>query len=128
MELELKRLEPVLITIDGKEYPARMPNRAIKELAEMWGVKYFELFDKLASGSFELDEVFDVLYVTLKAGGVKVEREMFEDMDHDAFFIASVTSQIIELFDRTQKVENVLEDTKPEGGGEKKPKAAKKPQ
>jgi len=119
MEFELKRLEPVLIDIHGKEYPARMPNKAVKELCEMWGVKYFDLFDKLASGAFELNEVFDVLYVTLKSGGVNVTRDMFDDMDHDVNFVAEITPKIVELFDRTQKVESAIAD-EPEGADEKK--------
>ena len=111
MELELRRLEPVLINIHGREYPARMPNRAVKELTEMWGVKYFDLFEKLAGGAFELDEVLDVLYVTLKCGGVTgISREMFDDMDHDIEFVAEITPKITELFDRSQRVESVLED------------------
>lgn len=123
MEFELKRLEPVYIDIHGKEYPARMPNRAVKELEEMWSVKYFELFEKLAGGAFELDEILDILYVALKCGGVtNITRDMFEDMDHDVNFIVEVTPKILELFDRTQKVENLLEDKDPEGGdGKKKP-------
>lgn len=112
MEFELKRLEPVMISINGKEYPARMPNRAIKELCEMWGVKYFELFDRLAGDALELHEMLDVLYVTLKAGGVKLTRALFNDMEHDINFVSHITAKITELFDRTQSVENILEDTK----------------
>ena len=123
MELELIRLEPVLITIHGKEYPARMPNRAVKELSEMWGIKYFDLFEKLANGAFELDEIMDVLYVTLKSGGVtNISRDMFEDMDHDINFIAEVTTKITELFDRSQRVENMLEDSNGQGINDKKKK------
>jgi len=121
MDFELKRLDPVLIDIHGKEYPARMPNKAVKELCELWKVKYFDLFDKLASGAFELDEVFDVLYVTLKSGGVNIKRDMFDDMDHDINFVAEVTPKIVELFDRTQKVESETED-ETEDKTEKKPK------
>ena len=84
----------------------------------MWGVKYFDLFDKLAGGAFEIDEIFDCLFVTLKAGGVKgIKREMFDDMDHDAEFISVCASAIVELFDRTQIVESELQDEKQ---GEKK--------
>jgi len=127
MELELKRLEPVMIAIQGKEYPARMPNRAMKELAEMWQIKYFGLFQKLATDTLELDEIFDVLFVTLKAGGVNVTRDMFEDMDHDAEFINTATLKIIELFDRSQKVESALEENELGNDDKKKPEAAETP-
>ena len=58
MKFELKRQEPVFIELCGKEYPARLTNRAVK--------------------------------------------------------------QILELFDRTQKVESLLEDKEPEGADDKK--------
>ena len=122
MELELKRLEPVYIKIQGKEYPARMPNRAIKELAEMWNVKYFDMFEKLAGGAFELDELMDALYVTLKCGGVTgITRAMFDDMDHDIEFVhVELTPKIVELFDRTQRVESALEENATGDGDKKK--------
>jgi len=123
MEFELKRLEPVLIDICGKEYPARMPNKAIKELCEIWQIKYFDLFEKLAGGMFDLDEIFDVLYVILKSGGVNVERDMFgDDMEHDTELIGEIMTKISELFNRTQQVESAIEEESADAAKKKRRK------
>ena len=128
MEFELKRQEPVYIAIQGKEYPARLTNRAVKELQELWKLGYFDIFDKFTGGTIEPEEIYDLLFVALKSGGVNIAREVFDDMDHDAYFIADVTPKILELFDRSQRVESVLDETtEPGDEDKKKPEAAVKP-
>jgi len=124
LKFELKRLEPVYIEICGQEYPARLTNKAVKEILELWKVEYFEMFDRFASEGLKTDEIHDILYIVLKCGGVEIEREVFEELDHDPLFISSATAKILELFDRTQKVESVLEEEKDPEDDKKKPKAA----
>jgi hypothetical protein len=111
MEFELKRLEPVLITIGGGKYPMRLTNRAAKELQEQWGVKYFELFERLTTDTIILDDVLDFLAVTLKSGGVNVSREMLDEIDIDAGFITHATDCIVALLDRTQRVQSAIDET-----------------
>jgi len=122
MEFELKRLEPVLICIGGGEYPMRLTNKAAKELQELWGVKYFELFQRFTGDGIDLDDMLDFLHITMKSGGVNVTREMLDEIDIDASFIAHATNCIVVLLDRTQKVEGILDDTTEPDGGKKKKK------
>lgn len=112
MDFNLKKLEPILVEIHEEKYPTRMTNRAVKELEEMWGIKYFALFDKIAGAGLEINEMIDVIYVTLKGGGVKVEREQLEDIEITAQFITHANDTIIKLFDNSQRIESILEDDK----------------
>jgi len=109
MTFELKNLEPVTITIHGADYPARMPFKAVKALCEMWDMEYFDLLNRLSNDTLQYNELFDILFITLKAGGVEVAREALDDIEHDPYFITYLTNKIIELFDRTQKAETILD-------------------
>ncbi|MCL2215767.1 MAG: gene transfer agent family protein [Defluviitaleaceae bacterium] len=120
MQFELKRLEPVFINIGGAEYPMRLTNKAAKELQELWGVKYFKLFERFTGYGIELDDMMDFLHITLKSGGVKVTREDLDEIDIDASIIAHATNCIITLLDRTQKVESVIDETDEPDTGKKK--------
>ena len=122
MEFNLKKLEPIWIELHGEEYPARMTNRAVKELTELWGIEYFDLFNKIAASGLSVDEILDVIFVTLKGGGIQLTREQLDDVEIDARFIEHANSKIIQLFDSSQRIVNVLEDDNEESEKDSKKK------
>ncbi len=120
MKFKKSNLEPITIEINGEKYPARLTFRALAELEELTKVSFITLFNKLAEGSFETNDIIYVIYVALKYGGVEVTLDDLNDTDFDSAQFKNTLSEISKLLSRTQKVVSSLQDNDKTGESEKK--------
>ena len=100
MKFELKRLEPVIITIQGKDYPAKLTHRAIIELEELTGMGHIEFLSKLEGATTNIKDIQLLLYVSLKGGGVDVTLDDLLDHDFTISDNTKLLTALAEVIDR----------------------------
>lgn len=117
MKFEKNKLEPIMIEIEGAEYPAKLTFRALAELEAKTKQSFMEIFNKFAEGVIESKDIINILYVSLKFGSVDIN---FDDM-YDISFSTDLFKQLTNLLERTQKVvSSIKEVDKGTGISEKK--------
>jgi hypothetical protein len=112
MQFKPSNLEPIAFNIGGAEYPARLPFRALAELEELSKMGFLTFFDRFTTGNFTSTDLLNILYVSLKHGGVEVTFEDLQDMDITQSVLNDVMTEIARLLNRTQKVVSQLQDHK----------------
>ncbi len=121
MQFVKSNLEPITITINEVEYPARLTFRALAELEELTHESFMTLFNRFAEGDFIIADILNILYVSLKYGGVEVTIDDIQEMDFSTEFFQGAMMEITKLLNRTQKVvSSIAEVNKGTGKSEKK--------
>ena len=112
MQFVKSNLEPIIFNIDGHEYPARLPFKALAELEELTKSSFMVLFDKFATGGFTSSDLLNILYVALKHGGVELNFDDLLDMEISSELLRTMMTEITNLLNRSQKVVSQLQDHK----------------
>ena len=120
MQFVKSNLDPIMIELNGVQYPARLTFKALAELEELTHKSFMKLFDKFGEGDFSSHEIINILYVSLKHGGVAAELDDLREMDFSTDFLQGAMSEIGNLFNRTQKVTSLIQDHNKPGTNEKK--------
>ena len=119
MKFEKRKLDPVLITLGGVEYPAKLTNRAMIELEDITGQSYTAFLEKVENGSAGILDVQTLLYAALKGGGVDLTLDDMLDADFSLFESADIMSKLGDVLDRAVGIETDL-DTAGTTGKKKK--------
>jgi len=120
MRFERSRLESVIITVGGVGYPARLPFKALAELEELSRESFMILFDRFATGNFNIADILNIVYVALKNGGVELTLEDLNDIDFTSDDLRILMANITELLNRAQKVNSQLQGSEKAGTDKKK--------
>jgi len=100
MKFEKKKIDPVMISIGGVEYPAKLTNRAMIELEEITGEVYTALFTRIETLTATLKDLQIILYVALKGGGVELTLEDMLDSEYTYDDFGSTIGSLTELINR----------------------------
>jgi len=120
MQFVKSHLEPIMIILNGVEYPARLNFKALAELEELIHDSFMVLFDRFSEGKFTINDILSLVYVSLKCGGVEIEIDDLQDMDFSPEFFKESMKEITKLLSRTQKVVSSIEASHKEKGTSKK--------
>ena len=116
MKFQPSKLEPVLITIDGVEYPAKLTFRGLAEIEELFGMGFFKVFEKFSQQDITVSELISILYIMLKCGGVEVDKEDLNEIE----FSVGIIDSMSQVLSRANKVNSLLQDKKTTGKKKKK--------
>lgn len=108
MKFEIKRLAPVSINIDGIDFPAFLPNKALLELEKLCGDSFLSIFNRFAVGDYTISDIINMLFVAFKHGGVEISIEDIREMEFNMTRHKSIMAGIGELMKHTQSVESSI--------------------
>ncbi|MCL2197314.1 MAG: gene transfer agent family protein [Defluviitaleaceae bacterium] len=121
MKLEKRKLDPVIIKINGVDYPAKLTHRALLELEDITGEMFISLFAKMENTDLSSLGILQIIYVALKGGGVDLTLDDLLDTefttDDSILFMNCVT----ELLNRAMGVTSgIADDIPPDKKAKKK--------
>jgi hypothetical protein len=105
------KLEPVMIEIDGAEYPGILNFRALAELEELSGCSFMAVFTRFSEGNLYVNDIINILYASLKEAGVEIELDDLMQLNFTKDFLVKTIKGITNLIETTQKVESVIDDS-----------------
>lgn len=100
MKFQKRKLDPVLIEIDGIQYPSKLTNRVMIELEEITGLSHIEFLSKIENATAKLEDIQTLLYVSLKGGGVELTLNDMLEADFTLMDQAAITNALSEVIDR----------------------------
>ena len=100
MKFELKRLEPVIITIQGKDYPAKLTHWSMMKLEELTGRNSFEFLSRIEGLATNIKDMHAFLYVALKGGGVDIAPDDLLELDFNIIENTDIITALSELATR----------------------------
>jgi len=124
MKFEKRNLDPVMITINEVEYPAILNFRALSELEKITGKSFHETIEAFTTTGISSLKLMEMVYVSLKAGGVDITLDDFMDIDYDIQLIGHFSEKMTELIVRCIKTEDIIVD---DDSSINKKKPAKRP-